>query len=216
MAMDLVLKALDKAASSVNLRVTRKGDLYTAKRVPDFTAAVMAGKVWAALDTTTTVALVARPTTVASLTMQNPASSGKVYVVFGLLIYTDVVGAAAATVSVWHCIHKLSIAALTRDLALQGTGAGVAAGMKAGQGSYQGVAIIDRGVTVIDDGWVPTPLSLVSNIATTNFQGLEGKLNVPVVITPSFHYSLQTTATVVTFESALGFVWGEFDEDELE
>ena len=196
------------------LRLTKGRDLVAHSRVPDYATLVNEGKVFELLDTTTTVALVARPTTVASLTVQNPTGSGKHYVIFGLLMYTDVVGAGLATVSVWHCIHKLAAAAFTRDLVLQGTGAGVAACLKGGQG-YNGIAIVDRGATVVDDGWVPTPLSLVSNIATTNFQANAARLIAPVILPPGMHYSLQTTATVVTYESALGFTWGELDEADL-
>lgn len=209
--MDVVLK--DRTGQS--LRSTKPGDLITTRRLPDLATLVKEGKVFSLLDTTTTVALVARPTTTASLTIQNPASSGKFYVVFELAIYTDVVPATLGVVTVWHCVAKLAAAALTRDLVLQGTGAGSATPLLAGS-TYGGVAIVDRGATVVDDGWVPTPLDLVSNIATTNFQGKAAKLTVPVIIPPSFHYSLQTTATVVTFESALGMTWAEVDEDELE
>ena len=94
------------------------------------------------------------------------------------------------------------------------SGAGSATCLKAG-GTYNGVAIVDRGATVVDDGWVPTPLINVSNIATTNFQAKAERLVIPVVIPPSFHYSLTTTATVVTFESSLGITWAEVDEADL-
>ena len=167
---------------------------------------------WAALDTTTTAALVARPTTTASLTVQNPTGSGKWYVIFELLAYTDVVPATLGLVTVWHCVHKLPAAALTRDLVLQGTGAGTAMPYKGGK-TYDGQAILDRGATVINDGWLPTPLQNLNNIATTNFISNSARLLAPVVLPPGMHYSLQTTATVVTFESALGFLWAELDED---
>ena len=196
------------------LSATRTGVLATARRLPDFATLVDEGKVFSALDTTTTVALVARPTTTASLTVQNPTGSGRQYIIFELLIYTDVVPATLGTVTVWHCVHKLTTAAFTRDLVLTGTGAGTAACLKAGV-NYNGQAIFDRGASVLDDGWMPTPLSLVSNIATTNFQSNAAKLSAPVIIPPGHHYSLQTTATVVTFESALGVTWAEVDEDEL-
>ena len=196
------------------LRVTKNGSLMTHRRLPDFATLVQEGKVFSALDTTTTVALVARPTVTASLTVQNPPSSGKWYVVFELLGYTDVVPATLGLVTVWHCIHKLTAAAFTRDLVLSGTGAGTASCLKAGV-NYTGVAIFDRGASVIDDGWVPTPLSILNNIASTNFVSGAAKLTVPVIIPPGFHYSLQTTATVVTFETALGITWAELDENDL-
>lgn len=196
------------------LKVTKNGSLITHRRLPDYATLVNEGKVFSLLDTTTTVALVARPTTTGSLTIQNPAGSGKHYVIFELLAYTDVVPGTLGTVTVWHCIHKLATAAFTRDLVLAGTGAGTASCLKGGV-SYTGSMIVDRGATVVDDGWVPTPLTVVSNIATTNFQSNAAKLAAPVVIPPGFHYSLQTTATVVTFETALGITWAEVDEADL-
>lgn len=197
------------------IKSTMRGDLVTNRRLPDFATLVNEGKVFSALDTTTTVALVARPTTTASLTVQNPVGSGKHYVIFGLSIYTDVVAASLGLVTVWHCIHKLTTAAFTRDLELKGTGAGSAACLKAGVGGYTGEAIFDRGATVVDDGWMPTPLQNLNNIATTNFICNEAALIAPVVLPPGAHYSLQTTATVVTFESALGVTWAEIDEADL-
>jgi hypothetical protein len=215
MGFDLAVKGLDKAANLVGLKVTKKGHLYTAKNMPDYASLVNAGKVFSFLETTTTVALVARPTTTASVTLQNPASSGKHYIVFELAMYTDVVPASLGLVTVWHCVHKLAVAALTRDLTLQGTGAGSATSLKAGT-QYAGSAIVDRGATVVDDGWVPTPLQIVNNIASTNFISNSAPLVAPVIIPPGLHYSLQTTATVTTFESALGMTWAEVDEDELD
>ena len=195
---------------------TKKGSLSTYTHLPDYATLVNQGKVFEVLDTTTTVALVARPTTLANLTVQNPPGSKTVVVVFGLLIYTDVVPATLGTVTVWHCVHKLIPASnFTRDLVLSGTGAGTASCLKAGV-NYNGQLIVDRGATVVDDGWIPTPLQVVSNIATTNFESNAAKLMAPVVIPPGLSYSLQTTATVVTFESALGITWAEVDAEELD
>ena len=210
MAMETVL--VDRHGNA--LRSTKNGSLMTHRRLPDFAVLVQEGKVFSAMDTTTTVALVARPSTTSNLTIQNPPSSGKWYVIFELLAYTDVVPASLGLVTVWHCIHKLTTAAFTRDLVLAGTGAGTASALKGGV-SYTGMAIFDRGASVVDDGWVPTPLQILNNIASTNFVSNAARLTVPVIIPPGFHYSLQTTATVVTFESALGVTWAEVDEDDL-
>ena len=108
------------------LRASKGGELVTSRRIPDYATLVNEGKVFQAQDTTTTVALVARPDTVSNLTVQNPASSGKFYVIFELNMYVNVVPASLGLVTVWHCVGKLAAAAYTRDLVLQGTGAGTA------------------------------------------------------------------------------------------
>lgn len=197
------------------LRSTRGRDLVASVRIPDYATLVNEGKVFSFLETTTSVALVARPSTLSNVTFQNPAGSGKHYIIFGLSIYTDVVAATLGLVTVWQCVHKLNTPAFTRDLALTGTGAGTVTPHKGGV-SYTGQAVVDRGATVIDDGWVPTPLTNLNNIATTNFICNAAALIAPVILPPGgYHYSLQTTATVVTFESALGITWAEVDEDDL-
>ena len=205
----------DAQGNAYKVRGTRKGDLFTTKRIPDFASLVNAGDVWGCLDTTTTVALVARPTVTASLTAQNPASSPTYKVLLGILAYTDVVPATLGMVSIWQCTHKLAAAALSAELVLSGTGAGTAFSYRGGR-SYAGDMIIARGETVIDDGWVPVGDPSVSNIATTNFLAKEIPLRIPVVLPPGMSHSLQTTATVVTFETALGYIWAEVSLSDLE
>ena len=209
------IQLVDKNGEPISWKGSGKGDAFVQKRLPDYSQLVQAGKVWAALDTTTTAALVARPTTTASLTAQNAASSLTYKVLFGALMYTDVVPATLGMVSLWLCVHKLAAAALTRDLVLQGTGAGTALGYKGGK-SYDGDLILDRGATVIDDGWIPVGEPVESNIATTNFVAKEVPFKVPVILPPGMSASLQTTATVVTFETALGFIWAEVGIDDIE
>ena len=213
--MDAGLKLYRPDGTEVNVRGTKDGAIRTYKHLPDFATLAARGKVFAALDTTTNVALVARPTTLAGLTAQNPMGSDTYKVLFSILAYTDVVPATLGMVSVWHCIHKIAVAALTRDLVLKGPGAGSAFCFLAGK-TYDGDFIFDRGATVVDDGWVPVGEPVESNIATTNFVSREIPLRVPVILPPGQHYSLQTLATVVTFETALGLVWGELTKDELE
>ena len=214
MAMDVLNFLRNRNGGNNEVRGTARGNVYVQTRIPDYASLVQEGKVFSAMDTTTTVALVARPTTLASLTVQNPVGSGKHYVILELVSFTDTVPATLGLVTVWHCIHKLTTAAFTRDLTLTGTGAGSATSLKAGV-NYNGQAIFDRGATVVDDGWVPTPLQMLNNIASTNFVSNAAKLTAPVIIPEGYHYSLQTTATVVTFESALGITWAEVDADDL-
>lgn len=205
----------NKGGIFVPARGTKTGHAYVRKHLPDFATLVLEGKVWSFLDTTTNVALVARPTTLASLTVQNPVGSETHKVVFSILAYTDVVPGTLGMVSVWHCVHKLQAAAFTKDLALTGTGAGSATPYLGGK-TYSGDLIVDRGATVVDDGWTPVGEPVESNIATTNFVSREIPLRVPVILPPGYHYSLQTLATVVTFETALGLLVAEVDRQDLE
>ena len=205
----------DAQGNPIMPRGTKAGHAHVLKHLPDFATLAAAGKVWSFLDTTTNVALVARPTTLASLTVQNPKNSDTVKVVMGILAYADVVPATLGMVSVWHCVGKLApVSEFTRDLVLQGTGAGSATPFLGGK-SYDGDLIVDRGATVVDDGWTPVGEPVESNIATTNFVSREIQLRVPVVLLPGGHYSLQTLATVVTFETALGLIFAEVSRDEL-
>lgn len=216
MALEAGLKLYLPNGQLVNVGGTKGGQLKAAKHVPDFATLVMQGKVWQVQDLTTTAVLVAPPTTTSGLTVQNPPDSGKHIIVFALKGYVDVVPATLGMVSAWHCAHRLAVALLTRDIALAATGAGAVNGMKAGQGAYPGAIVLDRGATVVDDGWSPTPLQIESNIATTNFVSKEAALNVPVIIPPGLHYSIAGLATVVTFEAGWGLIWAEVDKEELE
>lgn len=215
MAIDTKIQLVNKNGEPISWKGSQKGDAFYQKRIPDLAQLVQAGKVWGALDTTTTVALVARPTVLASLTAQNPAGSSTYKVLLAILAYCDVVPATLGMVSFWQCTHKLQAAVLTRDLVLQGTGAGSAFSYK-GLKSYDGDLILDRGATVVDDGWVPVGEAMESNIATTNFLAKEIPLKIPVILPPGASHSLQTTATVVTFETALGYVWAELTAEDLE
>lgn len=215
MALDYVLKLLNRNGEHVNGVGSKRGDLYITKRVPDFARAVMDDKIWQVQDQTTTAILNAPPTTTAGLTVQNPASSGKWYCVYGVSEIVDVNPAALTSWAIWHCAHKLAVAALTRDITLAATGAGAISGFKAGQSAYNGQIILDRGATVVDDGWAPLT-DIMSNVV--NSQADMARLlwlPVPVVIPPSFHWSMQVVGGSTTTESGLGLVWGEFDEDEL-
>ena len=209
--MDLQL--VDKNGNP--LLVTEKGTLAVHKRLPDLAQLVFEGKVWGVQDQTTTAAATAPPTTTAGLTVQNPAGSGLYYVVFALSFIVDVMPASAESVQLWHCAHKLAVAALTRDITLQATGAGSICGLKAGQGAYNGVVILDRGATVVDDGWTPIADPISEAASNVDWGGYK-VLAVPVVIPPSFHYSVHSLVTEATIEVGHGLVWAEVAVEELE
>ena len=147
--------------------------------------------------------------------MQNPADSGIVYVVFALTAIVDVMPASAESVgALWHCAHKLAVTAYTRDITLQSTGAAAICGLKAGQGAYSGTIILDRGATAVDDGWAPVSNPQAEAASNVDW-AMYVPLTVPVIIPPSFHYSVHSLVTESTIEVGHGLVWGEVDADDL-
>ena len=209
------LQKLLNGSSEVSARGLASGAANVYKHIPDMASLVYANKVWAVQDQTTTAGLTAPPTTTAGLTMQNPASSGKVYIVFGISAIGDVTPAAIEQITLWHCAHKLAVVPYTRDISLQATGAGAIMGMAALQGAYDGVAILDRGATVVDDGWCPiSTIDFHIGVSLVDY-GILQPLIVPVIIPAGGHYSVAPLVTEATQELGLGFVWAEVDADEL-
>lgn len=214
MAMTTKIKGLN-VSSEIDLQALGNGSLSIFKKIPDLASLAYAGKVWQVQDQTTTAGLTAPPTTTAGLTMQNPTGSGRVYVVMGVSFIGDVTPAAIEQVTIWHCAHKLAAAALTRDITLQATGAGAIMGMAALQGAYDGSIILDRGATVIDDGWCPiSTVDFHIGVSLVDF-GLLIPLLVPVIVPAGGSYSVAPLVTEATQEIGLGFLWAEVDEDDL-
>ena len=195
----------------VQLEATKQGDLYVVKNIPDFTNAVMRKKVWKVQDLTATAVLNdVLPTTVSALTVQNPTADVW-YVVYG---YSSIVTASPAslgTVSFSHAAHKAKIAALTRDIVLTAIGPYLP-----GQGAYSGQIILDRGATVVDDGWTPIGKMITNVVASQTWLSYQDMLVPAVVIPPGEHWSLGATGNDAAFTAGMGLVWGEFAKDELE
>jgi hypothetical protein len=213
--MQTKVRGMTDAGAEIDVRASAKGALSIFKHIPDMASLVYAGKVWQVQDQTTTAGLTAPPTTTAGLTMQNPAGSGRVYIVFGVSFIGDVTPAAIEQVTIWHCAHKLAVVPYTRDITLQATGAAAIMGMAALQGAYDGSAILDRGATVVDDGWCPISTSdFHIGVSLVDF-GLYIPLDVPVIIPAGGHYSTAPLVTEATQEIGLGFKWAEVEVDDL-
>ncbi len=213
--MQSKIRAINQG-NELDVQAMGNGALLVAKKIPDMASLVYAGKVWQVQDQTTTAGLTAPPTTTAGLTMQNPASSGRIYVVLGVSFIGDVTPAAIEQVTIWHCAHKLAVTAYTRDITLQATGAAAIMGMAALQGAYDGNVILDRGATVVDDGWCPiSTIDFHIGVSLVDF-GLLIPLIVPVIIPEGGHYSVAPLVTEATQEIGLGFMWAEVETADLE
>jgi len=134
--------------------------------------------------------------------------------VLALTFIVDVMPASAESVTQWHCAHKLAVVPYTRDITLQATGAAAICGLKAGQGAYTGTIILDRGATVVDDGWAPIS-DPIAEAASNIDWGRYTPLRVPVIIPPSFHYSVEALVTEATIEVGHGLVWAEVAAGDL-
>jgi len=212
--MQTKIRAINDGAE-VDVVANGNGALNVYKHIPDMASLSYAGKVWQVQDQTTTAGLTAPPTTTAGLTMQNPAASGRIYVVLGVSFIGDVTPAAIEQVTIWHCAHKLAAAALTRDITLQATGAAAIMGMAALQGAYDGSIILDRGASVVDDGWCPiSTVDFHIGVSLVDF-GLLIPLIVPVIVPEGGSYSVAPLVTEATQEIGLGFLWAEVEVEDL-
>ncbi len=211
MATELTL--VDRFGNPFKVHGTQRGAVSTAKRLPDFATLVQEGKVWRAQDTTTTALNNnAFPTTTAGLTLQNPAGTGKDYIVFAVTSICDVFEAAALiTYSAALCVHNAAVVPYTRDIALTAIGS-----MKAGQGAYGGQAILDRGATVANDNWTPIGNTEKSILNAQTWNASYIALQVPVIVPEGLHISVAGVADTATVEAGFGFVWAEVDTEELE
>lgn len=198
------------STSEVKAAMSAEGDQYIRKHIPDLASLVNGGKVWKVQDLTTTAVAVTMPTTTAGLTLQNPTSSGKHYLVLAVTGIQDVSAAGLHSWGLCHCPHQAGIALLTRDIGLTDV-----KGMKCGQGAYGGEAILDRGATVVNDLFSPIGGTYNSVIVSQVWSQLYADLQVPVVIPPGQHYSVGGVAHIATVEVGLGLVWAELTEDEL-
>lgn len=196
----------------VNLIASKNGELITRKSVPDYAPLVLDGKVWRVQDTTTTAALTATPTTTSGLTVQNPTLD-KYYLIFAVSIIVDVAPASIGSVSIMQCSHKLPVTAYTRDI--PGSAAPFINGAKAGQGNYSGQIILDRGASVVDDGWTPVGDMLSNVVNSQAWMTKQSVLIIPVIIPPLQHWSLAAVANSGTFEAGFGLTWAELTEDDL-
>jgi hypothetical protein len=214
MGMAFLAKLL-AGSGEVSAKGTEAGALSIYKNIPDMASLVYAGKVWQVQDQTTTAGLTAPPTTTGGLTIQNPSSSGRIYIVFGTTFIQDVTPAAIEQVTIWHCTQKLAGATLTRDITLQATGAAAINGFAALQGAYDGSVILDRSATCVDDGWAPISQGDFHVGVSLVDVGQLIMLPLPVIVPPGGSYVVAGLVTEATQELGHGFIWAEVGEDDL-
>ncbi len=215
MGMSFLEKLLRASGVEVSSKGLGNGAKSVFKHIPDLATLVYAGKVWQVQDQTTTAGLTAPPTTTGGLTIQNPSTSGRIYIVFATSFIQDVTPAAIEQVTIWHCTQKLAGAALTRDITLQATGAAAINGFAALQGAYDGSVILDRSATCVDDGWAPISQGDFHVGVSLVDVGALIMLPLPVIIPPGGSYVVAALVTEATQEIGHGFIWAEVEADDL-
>lgn len=201
---------MNSLGEKVPWKATSSGHAFIIKKIPDYTTLVAQGKVWKAQDLTTTAVLTALPTTVSALTAQNPTPN-LWYVVFAVTIIVDVAPVSLGSVGLSYCTHNLPVTDYTRDVALT-----VVNGLMGGQGAYNGQIILDRGATVVDNGWVPIGDSFSNVVNSQAWMQAERAFVAPVIIPPKMHISIGAQGNSATFEAGIGLIWAEVEAKELQ
>jgi len=124
-----------------------RGETLTAQGLPPYTELSRLGCGWQVMDTSATAGLVIRPSTVAGLTLYNGnAAGGASYIIDAVMAFNLVKTNVVEAWGVWACLHR-SMTAPTADITAIKSMSGVA--------TYPGLAVVDTGATVVDDGWFP-------------------------------------------------------------
>ena len=190
--------------SERKLELDALGNLLVATGLPPYTEVARQGKLWSVIQTTATAALVVRPSTVAAITVWNGEGSGGKSYIIDRLFTNNLVGLGNAEFGLWACIHPAGMTKPTADIAASATN------LVSGRGTlYSGLATVDVGATVVDNGWFPWGM-MGSTITVTTPGGVisalvEGRLVVP----PQGAISLQVTATAVGATFCSGVSWIE-------
>ena len=190
--------ATDGVPNGIQMNTQR--EVFVAQGLPPYTEMARRGG-FSVMNTTALAALVVRPSTVANLTLfNNEAAGGKSYVIDRLFAFNLVSTAAQARHGLWACVHK-PMAKPTADITAIASSSGK---------NYGGLAVVDTGATVADDGWFPwgpwgdvEPTGVLpGGILTVN---VEGRLIVP----PGCGISTQVVSSVVGNTYTTGFSWYE-------
>ena len=168
--------------------------------LPPYTELTRRGNGWSVMNTSALAALVVRPSTVANLTLWNgEGSGGKSYIIDRAFAH-NLVGVAGSSYGIWLCIHPAGMAAPTADITAIKGNSGKA---------YNGLAKVDTGATVNDNGWFPW--GDAGHAVTVTVPGgqvgvlVEGRLIVP----PQGGISLQVVADAIGATFTPGFAWYE-------
>lgn len=127
------------------------GEQLVAQGLPPYTEMSRKGDGWSVIQTAATAGLVIRPSTVAAITLWNgEGSGGKSYVIDRIFTHCLVSGGEEGRFLLYACIHPAGMTKPTADIPAS------AVNLVGNTGKvYNGLAVVDVGATVVDNGWFP-------------------------------------------------------------
>jgi hypothetical protein len=197
---------LRDTTSEQKVEVNRQGELLVGQGLPPYTELARQGKGFSVIQTTATAGLVVRPSTVAAITVWNgEQAGGKAYIIDRLFTHNLVGIAAEIRFTLYACIHPAGMTKPTADIAASATNLVGNSGKL-----YNGLAVVDVGATVVDNGWFPWG-SVVDGAGTATVPGpglaveVKGRLIVPPQ--GAISVAIVSSTNVLTFTS--GVAWFE-------
>ncbi len=202
-----------------NVTVGPLGDVKSSKFLPDYAQLCAEGRVWRAQEATATAAVTALPTDAALYTIgNNEPDDGLWYVVLAVTAFNAANAAAFDSFALAGCLSQLPAltggisTTLAQDLAkttiknLGGTR----------NSGYNGRAILDTGVTIVDDDWFPISnasgsTGVNSSKGVTMWHWLHGIIILP----PKTLFAMVATATSASNTTRKGLVWAEVPKNYL-
>ena len=180
-------------------------DLFVAQGLPPYTEMARQGDGWSVILITALAALVVRPSTVAMLTLWNGESAGGKSYIIDRIFSHNLVGTANGVYGLWYTIHPAGMTKPTADIAASGTNIVGNTGKK-----YNGLAVVDSGATVLDNGWYPIGKSEHTVTVTTPGGQLEALVEGRFIVPPQGGISITVVADVVGVAThAPGLSWFE-------
>ncbi len=195
----IVRGTTDEASAELNSR----NELLVSQGLPPYTEIARQAKMWSVIQTAATAALVVRPSTVAAITLWNGEGTGGKSYIIDRLFTQNLVGLGNAEYLLYACIHPAGMTKPTADIPGSATNLVGCCGKL-----YNGMAVVDVGATVVDNGWYPWGLQGTTVTVTTPGGGTEAQVSGRLIVPPQGAVSVQVvaTATGATFTSGISWI----------
>lgn len=177
-------------ASKANLNDI--GDLMAAQGLPPYTEMTRRGHGWQVIATDAAASLVVRPTTVALVTLWNgEGTNGKSYIIDRIFTHMLVSDNADGRFMLWACVHPQGMTKPTADLPRAATNLTGMSGLY-----YSGMAVVDVGATVVDNGWYPVSGSVSYELTgVLPGAGIVANIQGRLIVPPQGGISIQVVAS---------------------